>query len=79
MYPFIRCPTCGHPLGHLYPAYVEEKAQMLMSLGLDEIDPATLALQDQPIDTGHILDALGIETECCRGHIMSQRMFYTAY
>lgn len=79
MYPFIRCPTCVCPLGHVYLAYCEEKAQMLMELGLDEIDPATLALQDQPIDTGHILDALGIEKECCRAHIMCQRMFYTAY
>jgi DNA-directed RNA polymerase subunit N (RpoN/RPB10) len=78
MYPFIVC-FCGMPIGHLYHAFVilRAAANEKMYENLDEVViPELIGIaSDTEAPVGHILDALCLTRECCRGHMLAQVEF----
>lgn len=64
---------CGRSLGDLYDLYQEmKKAKYADEFGDEVIDPALLVLtEDFQIDISDIFEALCIEKECCRSHLMA--------
>ncbi len=54
MYPYIRCPTCGCLLGHLFELFKNMRAMV------QEQNNGTML---------EVFDILGIESICCRTRI----------
>lgn len=60
MYPYVKCPSCGNLLGHLYRIFKEMRA---LKNANDESD-----LLD-------VFEILNINSYCCKTRMMSSREF----
>lgn len=76
MYCFIVCPECGKCLAHLYDLYLAmRKDRIIEFIGeeFDDINPFFISiLETEGLKVGDILDDLGINKGCCRGHMIAQ-------
>ena len=77
MYPLIVCTTCGCPLGDIYDIYIKELGKDI-DIKLNDIkcSPETAIMNvDLKISAGDILDKLGIDSYCCRMHMITNVTF----
>lgn len=82
MYPYIICYSCGYCIGAVYDAFIAMKQAEIerqMKAKGRVILPEMMALAELNIELGSILDALCIESTCCRAHIMTQVEFKSVY
>jgi DNA-directed RNA polymerase subunit N (RpoN/RPB10) len=80
MYPLIVC-YCGREIGSLYDLYVAMRGKRVVEkFGESGIDPdVAMFAPDLQVETGDILDALGLHLDCCRGHMITQVTFFDEY
>ncbi len=62
MYPYIKCPTCGCVIGHIFRLFQE------MRLIKNQTDDPEKNLLD-------IFEILGVKNFCCRTHMITSRQF----
>lgn len=62
MYSYVKCPTCGCLLGHLYRLFQEMRAIKNVS-------------DEEEKDLIDVFKILGIANYCCKTHVMSSRQF----
>ncbi len=62
MYPYVKCPTCGCAIGHVYRLFQE------MRLIKNQNDDPDKNLID-------IFELLSITNFCCKTRLMTSRMF----
>jgi DNA-directed RNA polymerase subunit N (RpoN/RPB10) len=75
MYPPVVC-HCGRSIGPLYMIYREMRKDRLIAHNKDHIAPWLLQItSDSPIETGDILDDLGLDLDCCRILCMQRPLF----
>lgn len=86
MFPYIVCPSCGFPIGSLWPAFSAIRADMhLAALREKGIDPklANLPMLESnegvTVAMGEVLTGLGIRSECCRVKMLTQVLFKDVY
>lgn len=62
MYPYIKCPTCGCMIGHLYRLFQAMRAIKNQS-------------QDSEKNLMDIFEILGLQSYCCKTRMMTTRGF----
>jgi len=79
MYPFIVCPTCGRDIGSVYDAFRLTATKKYQAV-CGGIAPDMVALTDvEAVSLKDELDDLGLDTICCRGHLITQVEFKSVY
>jgi DNA-directed RNA polymerase subunit N (RpoN/RPB10) len=80
MYPPIVC-FCGRSLGDLCDAFqLLKKRKIDIALAGKQIDPDFIHVSTQVnIQLGDILDALGVQMECCRARMLTYTEFKNYY
>lgn len=72
----ILCPECGKCLACLYDLFLQMRQEKICEfLGEThvDVDPTFLSIcESEGLQLGDILDKLGLETDCCRGHMIAQ-------
>jgi DNA-directed RNA polymerase subunit N (RpoN/RPB10) len=77
MFPYIVC-FCGKTIGHLYAAYIAIRGAMIKAARGD-VAPEMYHLALSDVETGEILDQLGLRLSCCRTRMMSQVTYKELY
>ena len=62
MYPYIKCPTCGCLLGHIYRLFQEMRAIKNQA-------------DDEEKNLMEIFQILGLKSYCCKTRMMTLRQF----
>ena len=62
MYPYVKCPTCGCFIGHIYRLFQEMR---LIKNQTNDVDKNLI----------DIFELLGITNMCCKTRIMTSRQF----
>lgn len=62
MYPYIRCPTCGCPIGHIYRLFQAMRA----------IKNESTAKEKDLVD---VFQILGVHNYCCKTRMLTARQF----
>lgn len=65
MYPYVKCPTCGCLIGHLYRLFQKMRAIKNEAEDLNEDEKGLM----------DIFDILGITNYCCKTRMMTARQF----
>lgn len=60
MYPYVKCPSCGNLIGHLYPLFKAMRA---------------LKNEKEQTDLIDVYEILGISSYCCKTRLMSSKEF----
>ena len=71
---FILCPRCGKDLSSLDPLYqylAQLKKERTINDAKIELSVRNLDITGNILSFGDILNALGVDKECCRGHLIS--------
>ncbi len=86
MFPYIVCLSCGRNIGSLWPAFKAMRADAheaaVTAAGYDvrTVNERILASSGAvTVELGEILDQLGINMECCRTKMLTQKPFYDYY
>lgn len=77
---FIRCPTCGYPIGSIYDAFTDIKIHLYRKqLNDDTISISNVGVIDYiQLPMGEIFNQLNVKNECCRQHLITNVNFKDA-
>lgn len=62
------CYECGAPLADVYPAFCA--ARELCNAQIKNIHVQRRAIHDSPVEMNEVLNALQINRNCCRAHLL---------
>ena len=80
MYPYIRCYTCGRPLGHIVDAFRAACAKKVAkAMAGKDLEPIYTQFADADVVVGDILDLFNIRIVCCRTRMITQVDFTEYY
>jgi len=82
MLDFIRCPTCGYPIGSIFVAFNKIKSHLLkieLELNKNIINIKNIGVVDHiQLSMKSIFEQLNINCFCCRMHLTSTIDFIDA-
>ncbi len=68
MFPYVRCPTCGCVIGHIYRLFQEMRRIKNESNDANDVNDSEKNLID-------VFNLLGIVNYCCKTRLITSRQF----